>query len=217
MSDYKYILFDLDGTITEPGLGITNSIMYALNKMGISVSDRSELYKFIGPPLWESFQNFYGFSNDEADKAVEYYREYYKDKGMLECTINEGIEPLLQNLRTNGKSLIVATSKPEIFAKQVLSNFNLDSYFNYIAGSNLDRTRSEKDEVISYALESCKINDKQFAIMIGDRKHDITGARKNNIRSIGVLFGYGSREELENAGADYIAENAKDIDAILLN
>ncbi len=215
MPDYKYILFDLDGTITDPGVGITNSVVYALNKMGIEISDRRELYRFIGPPLWESFEAFYGLSHDEADKAVSYYREYYKDKGIYECLINDGIEPLLSELRESGKRLYVATSKPEPLAIEVLSHFKLDGCFEYIAGSSMDRSRAEKDKVISYALETCNILDRKGAVMIGDREHDILGAKKNGLASIGVLFGYGSHEELKKAGADYIAAGAGEIAKII--
>lgn len=216
MSDYKYILFDLDGTITDPGEGITNSVMYALNKMGIEVSDRNELFKFIGPPLWETFENHYGFSHEQADEAVTYYREYYHRQGIYECQINQGIETLLSRLKNSSKLLYVATSKPEPAARQVLAYFKLDSYFKYIAGSSLDRSRAEKDKVISYALETCNIKETKNAIMIGDREHDILGAKKNGLDSIGVLFGYGSRAELERAGADYIAESADEVGKIIV-
>lgn len=216
MINYEYILLDLDGTVTDPANGITNSVMYALKKYGIEVSDRSELYKFIGPPLWESFEKYYGFSKEEAKKAVECYREYYKDKGIYENLVNEGFEGLLKLLKANGKTLIVATSKPEVFAKQILEHFDIAKYFTFIAGGNLDGTRVKKEEVIFYALESCNILEKSKVIMIGDREHDIISAKKNSIHSMGVLFGYGDREELENAGADYIVETVSDIGRILI-
>lgn len=213
--EYKYILFDLDGTLTDSGIGITNSVMYALKKYGIAVSDRRELNRFIGPPLTDSFQNFYGFTEEEAKKAVEYYREYYRDKGIFENYLYEGFEDLLRVLKENNKILIVATSKPEVFAKQILEHFGVDQYFTYIAGSNLDGTRVNKDEVIRYALESCKITDLSNAIMIGDREHDIIGAKKVGIDSMGVLFGYGSRKELEKAGAKFIAATVEEIGQVL--
>jgi phosphoglycolate phosphatase len=216
MINYEYILFDLDGTLTNPAIGITNSVMFALKKYGITVSDRSELYKFIGPPLWDSFEKYYGFSKKEAKNAVEYYREYYRDKGIFENLIYDGLEALLHLLKVNGKTLIVATSKPEIFAKQILEHFNMSKYFLYIAGSNMDGSRVKKDEVISYALENCNITDKSKVIMIGDREHDIIGAKKTGVHSMGVLFGYGDKEELENAGADYIVETVAEIGKVLL-
>jgi phosphoglycolate phosphatase len=212
---YEYILFDLDGTLTDSAIGITNSVMYALEKYGIVVSDRNELYKFIGPPLWDSFEKYYGFSKEEAKTAVEYFREYYRDKGIFENLVYDGFEDLLKTLKDNNKILIVATSKSEVFAKQILEYFNIAKYFTYIAGSNLDGTRVKKGEVIKYALESCNIIDLSKTIMIGDREHDIIGAKEVGINSIGVLFGYGDRNELEKAGADFIVATVADIGKVL--
>lgn len=208
---YDVILFDLDGTLTDSGLGITNSVAYSLKKYGIEVADRTELYKFIGPPLKESFEKYYDFSAEESRKAVEYYREYYTDKGMFENKVYEGIEELLKEIRKAGKMAIVATSKPEIFARKILEHFKLAEYFNYIVGANMDETRTKKDEVILYVLKSCDIPDESKVLMIGDREHDILGAKRNGLDSLGVLFGFGNREELKKAGADYIAETVKDI------
>ena len=212
---YQYILFDLDGTLTDPGIGITNSVLYALGKYGIEVNDRSDLYKFIGPPLRDSFEVYYGFSKEDSKKAVEYYREYYKDKGIFENAVYDGAEDLLKTLKSSGKTLILATSKPEVYAKQIVEHFDIAKYFTYIAGSNLDGTRVKKDEVIQYALERYNITDLTKAIMIGDREHDILGAKEIGISSIGVLFGYGDRTELENAGADYIVDTVADIEKVL--
>lgn len=208
---YNNILFDLDGTLTDPAQGITNSVAYALEKYGICVEDKTTLNKFIGPPLAESFQKFYGFSESESKQCVEYYREYYKPKGIFENEVYHGVEELLKPLKENGKILILATSKPEIFAKQILEHFRLIQYFDFVAGSNLDGTRVAKSEVIAYALESYGITDLENTLMVGDREHDIIGAKKIGISSLGVLYGYGSREELENAGADYIAATVSDI------
>ena len=211
MSKYQYILFDLDGTLTDPGLGITNSVMYALKKFGIDIPDRAALYKFIGPPLQESFEKYYGFSNEKSELAIQYYREYFKVSGLYENEVYDGIEELLKNLKAQNKSVILATSKPEVFAVEILKHFQLDKYFDFIAGATMDETRVKKADVISYALNSCKISDLSSAIMIGDREHDILGAKQIGLDSIGVLFGYGSREELEAAGATYIASNVADI------
>lgn len=208
---YQYILFDLDGTLTDPGLGITNSVMYALKKFGIDIPDRAALYKFIGPPLQESFEKYYGFSNEKSELAIQYYREYFKVSGLYENEVYDGIEELLKNLKAQNKSVILATSKPEVFAVEILKHFQLDKYFDFIAGATMDETRVKKADVISYALDSCKISDLSAAIMIGDREHDILGAKQIGLDSIGVLFGYGSREELEAAGATYIASNVADI------
>jgi phosphoglycolate phosphatase len=213
---YEYILFDLDGTLTDSAAGITNSVMYALEKYGIKVHNKEELNKFIGPPLSDSFEIYYGFSKEEARNAVEYYREYYRETGIFENLVYDGIEDLLKILKENNKTLVVATSKPEVFAKKVLEKFNIAKYFTYIAGSNLDGTRIKKDEVIKYALESCSITNLSKVIIVGDREHDINGAKKVGIDSIGVLYGYGDREELVRAGADFIVNTAADIGEMLV-
>lgn len=211
MKNYSVVLFDLDGTLTDPAIGITNSVMHALKKYDITVDDRRELYKFIGPPLHESFEKFYGFSREEALQAVEYYREYYRDKGIYENIVYDGVEMLLKNLYNSEKKIILATSKPEIFAREILRYFNLEKYFYYAAGANLDGSRTDKAEVIEYALKEGGVTDKSAAVMIGDREHDIIGANKNGLDSIGVLFGFGNREELENVGATYIAETVEEL------
>lgn len=213
---FEYILFDLDGTLTDPAIGITNSVMYALKKYGIEVSDRKELYKFIGPPLWDSFENYCGFSKEEANTAVEYYREHYRDIGLFENSVYHGCEDLLKKLRDHDKKLIVATSKPEVFAKQILEHFDIAKYFTFIAGSSLDGTIVKKGDVIRYALKSCNIKDFSKVIMIGDREYDVIGAKEVGISSMGVLYGYGSRDELEQAGADFIVSAVGDIGEIVL-
>jgi phosphoglycolate phosphatase len=213
---YEYILFDLDGTLIDSGIGITNSVMYVLKKYNIEVSDRTELYKFVGPPLEDSFQTYYGFSKEETKKVLEYYREYYRDKGMFENLVYDGIEDLLKTLKNNSKILIVATSKSEIFARQILEHYDIAKYFTYIAGSSLDGTRGKKEEVIKYALESCSIIDLSKVIMVGDREYDIIGAKAVGIHSMGVLFGYGDKNELETAGADFIVDSVQEIGKVLL-
>ena len=216
MKQYEAVFFDLDGTLTDPGIGITNSVAYALNKYGIKVEDRTQLYKFIGPPLIDSFMKYYGFSEDQARQAVAYYREYYTEKGMLENRVYDGIETLLKRLTDSGKRLCVATSKPEPFAKIILEHFGLAHYFEYIAGATIDETRTKKDEVIAYALEQCNLVDGSSVVMIGDREYDVLGAKQHGMDSIGVLFGYGSSEELTAAGATYIAETVEEIGSFIL-
>jgi len=213
---FNTILFDLDGTLTDPGIGITNSVMYALDKYGITVSDRRQLFCFIGPPLWESFERFYGFSETDAKRAVEYYREHYRVTGIFENTVYDGIDALLASLENSSKTLLVATSKPEIFAEQILEHYDLAKYFSFIGGSELDGARVNKHEVIRYALEMAGVTDLTTTVMVGDREHDILGAKTMGIASVGVLFGYGSRREFENAGADFIAETVDDLRRILL-
>lgn len=207
---YNTVLFDLDGTLTDPGQGITNSVAYSLKKFGIEVEDKRELYKFIGPPLLDSFMKYYGFSEEKAETAITYYREYFRDKGIFENEVYDGIENLLNEIKESGRKIILATSKPEEFAKRILVHFGLDKYFDYAAGATMDTSRNKKGDVIAYALKESSCNP-QNAVMVGDRLHDILGAKENGLDSIGVLFGYGSREELENAGADYIAETVEDI------
>jgi len=206
MKSYQTILFDLDGTLTDPGIGITNSVAYALQKYGIETADRQQLFPFIGPPLLDSFQERYGFSEQQAKEAVQFYREYYRAHGIFENRVYDGIEALLSALQRAGKTVLVATSKPEPFAEQILSHFGLRSYFAFVAGSKLDETRTKKAEVIAYALSSAHISDRSAAVMVGDRKYDILGARENGLDSIGVLYGYGSREELLQVQATCIAE-----------
>lgn len=207
MMKYQVVLFDLDGTLTDPGEGITNSVMYSLKKYGINVPDRTSLYKFIGPPLHESYENYYSFSREQAMEAVGFYREYYGEKGILENLVYDGIEKMLISLREKGVLCLVATSKPEKYARQILEHFELIDYFHFVAGANMDGTRTDKAEVIAYALEQVPEQyDRSEILMVGDRSHDIEGARKNRLDSAGVLFGYGSEQELKEAGADYLVE-----------
>lgn len=208
---YSTIFFDLDGTLTDPGVGITNSVAYALKKWDIEVSERSLLYPFIGPPLSDSFQRYFGFSKEDSMKAIEYYREYFRDRGIFENEVYPGVHEMLTALRNEGKTIVLATSKPEGFAKTILEHFDLAKYFDFVAGASMDESRSKKGQVIAYALESLRITDKSTVVMVGDREHDVMGAKENSLDCIGVLFGYGSREELETAGATYVAEQVGDI------
>lgn len=216
MKNYDFVLFDLDGTLTDPGIGITNSVAYALRKYGIEISDKTNLFKFIGPPLIDSFMNYYGFSHEQAVEATNFYREYYTDTGIFENSVYPGIEDLLIKLQNAGKKILVATSKPEIFAVRIMKHFGIAKYFTYIAGANMDETRTYKDQVITYALESVGATDPSKIVMVGDREYDVLGAKKFGIDSVGVLFGYGTREELETAGATYIAASVEDIGKFIL-
>ena len=206
---YDNILFDLDGTLTDPGIGITNSVMYALKHFGIEVKERNQLYKFIGPPLLESFKTFYGFSDEQAQEGLKYYRTYYADKGIFENSVYEGLEDLLCALKRAGKKVMMATSKPEPFAIQIMKHFNLDGYFDFIGGSTLDEMRTNKAEVIQYVLDSYNVRDLGKTVMVGDREYDILGAKKCKLASIGICYGYGSRDELQQAGADEILETVQ--------
>lgn len=213
----QYCFFDLDGTITDPKIGITSSVAYALEKYGITVEDKDQLTTFIGPPLHESFRKYFGFSHMAAYDAVDKYREYYKTQGIFENFLYDGMADLLKSLQNAGIKIVMATSKPEIFAQQIAEYFHIDSHFTCIAGSELDGTRVAKDEVIAYAMERIGIKDAAGTIMIGDRMHDIVGAKKNRMKSIGVLYGYGNRMELEDAGADYIVASVEELKTLLLH
>lgn len=201
------LLFDLDGTLTDPGLGITNSVMYALGKYGIIENDREKLYSFIGPPLVDSFAEHYGFSPEKGLEATEFFREYFREKGIFENALYPGIPEMLEGLKEEGKELFVATSKPEEFAVRILEHFHIRSCFTLVCGASMDEAkRSRKEEVLAYALEKGAI-DPRGGVMIGDRKFDILGGKAFSLTTVGVLFGYGSREELVEAGADHIAES----------
>ena len=208
---YQYFLFDLDGTLTDSGLGITNSVRYALQQFKIEITDRSELYSFIGPPLKESFQTYYGFSDEQSELAVRYYRAYFSKQGMFENEVYDGVREMLKQLKEKGKSLIVATSKPEVYSVEILKHFDLFDYFDFVAGATMNDLRNKKSDIIRYALEKCCITEKTSAIMIGDRAHDVIGAKENGLDSIGVLFGYGSYTELKNAGATFLVQHPMEI------
>ncbi|HEL2164566.1 TPA: HAD family hydrolase [Streptococcus suis] len=212
---YQTILFDLDGTLTDSGQGILNSVAYALEKMGIEEPDTANLNRFIGPPLYESFSRFYQLSPEDTQSAVDAFRIYFKEKGMFENQLYPGIIPLLEELRTAGKTLVIATSKPEIFAKQILEHFGIAHYFDVIAGASLDSSRISKADVIGYAINQLEAFPKH-AVMIGDREHDIEGARMHQLPAIGVLYGYGNKQEFEKAGATMIVETVQDLKRVLL-
>lgn len=215
---YHTIFFDLDGTLIDPVVGITTSVAYALKHYGIHVEDMRELHRFIGPPLQDGFQEYYGFTKEQADQAILYYRERFSTIGIHENDLYEGIPELLADLSKAGKKLVIATSKPEAFAETILKHHNIDSHFCCVVGSTFEGTRTKKAEVIEEAFRRLGITDnKQGIVMVGDRKHDIHGAQATGLASIGVLYGYGSREEHETAGATHIAETIDDLRKLLLD
>ena len=208
----EIFLFDLDGTLTESGTGIVNSVAYALEHFKIPVSDeKKELYRFVGPSLKDAFSGYYGFDEKQTMEAIRVYREYYTRQGMFENRVYDGVEELLSSLKANGKRLMVATSKPEIYARQILDYFHLSSYFAFIGGSLMSETRTDKTEVIRYVFESTGITDVSRAVMVGDRSHDMIGAKNAGIKKVGVLYGYGTRAELEEAEADLLIETPMDL------
>lgn len=217
MKDYSTVFFDLDGTLVDSGEGVRNSVEYALKKFGIEVENKNSLSCFIGPPLTVSFKTFYGFDDENADRGVAYYREYYKDKGIFEGYVYDGIEEALIRLKAAGKKVMVATSKPEEYAKRVLEKFGIAKYFDFIAGATLDeKTRANKIEIMKYAFDSCGVSPSD-TIMVGDRLFDIEGAKHFGMECIAVLYGYGSREEFEKYEAEYIVNTPADVAELILD
>ncbi|MEX6701973.1 HAD family hydrolase [Peribacillus frigoritolerans] len=216
MDKYKVILFDLDGTLSDPKVGITKSVQYALQKMNIVEPDIDKLECFIGPPLQVSFAEYYDFDEKNTQKAIELYRERFKEKGMFENKLYLNIALLLKSLKEQQFTLVVATSKPTVFAEQILKYFNIDQYFELIVGSNLDGTRASKTEIIQYILDKYQEHTLSDFIMIGDRKHDIIGANNTGINSVGVTYGYGSFEELSHSNPTHIVKSVSQLKDILM-
>lgn len=212
---YDIILFDLDGTLTDPKPGITKSVQYALGKMGIVEDDLEKLTIFIGPPLTASFEEFYHMSQEEAKEALQYYRERFSTVGLYENAVYDGMRELLEKLQTQGKTMFVATSKPTIFSEQIVKHFGLSDYFKAVVGSELNGTRVEKNEVIEFVLSLIDEPDLKKIIMVGDRKFDVIGAQENGIDVVGVSYGYGGYDELAAAKANYIVNNVAELEDIL--
>ena len=208
---YKYILFDLDGTLIEPKEGITKCVAYALNKFGIKVKNLDDLTVFIGPPLIDSFMKYYNMSLDDAKLAVKFYRERFQVNGILECELYKNVQETLKKLKEKNKILIIATSKPEDFTNSILKRLDIYKYFDLIVGATLDGSRGEKSGVIKYALDQINIIDLSEVIMVGDRMFDIFGAKKNNIDSIGVSYGYAIDNELFESNPTFIVNDIEDI------
>lgn len=207
----RYVLFDLDGTLTDSQEGIMNSIEYTLNHYGIQVENRASLRPWLGPPLVDSLMKYHGFDRGQALEGVKKYREYFDAKGIFENRVYDGIEDLLAGLQARGHILMTATSKPEVAARRITDYFHLTKYFTFVGGASLDDSRVHKGDVIRYVLETTQIKDLSQVMMVGDRENDMMGAKQNGLESIGVLYGYGDRDELETAGADHIAETVEDI------
>lgn len=219
---FRYCLFDLDGTLTDPREGITKSVRYALSKKGIDEPDLKKLEDFIGPPLRESFRIKYGMSEEEAKEAVTFYRERFAPIGVLENRIYEGIPELLAALSERGVKIAIASSKPTVFVNRILEHFGIADYFDVVVGSELDGRRDAKEAVVEEALRRLGILDlaeqdkKTCCAMIGDRKFDIQGAKAHGLTGIGVRFGFAAEGELEAEGADYIAETVEQLQQYLL-
>ncbi|MGI6002382.1 MAG: HAD hydrolase-like protein [Lachnospiraceae bacterium] len=213
---YDYILFDLDGTLTDPGEGITKSVQYSLHRMGIE-KRAEELTSFIGPPLRDEYMRFCHMDEDQAERAVALYRERFNDIGIFENKVIPGIPALLRSLRESGRRLAVATSKPEVYTLRILDRYDLHRYFDLVVGSYLDGTRESKPEVVAETLRQFGVDggSRAQAVMIGDRSYDMEGARANGIDGIGVYFGYAQEGELEEAGAVRVARTVEELGEIL--
>lgn len=224
-----YVLFDLDGTLTDPKEGITKCVQYALADFGIIEPDLDALTSFIGPPLLESFRKYYGLSEEEAKRAVAKYRERFSAIGLFENSVFDGVHEMLAKLREQGKVVCLATSKPAVYATKIIKKYDVYKYFDIIVGSELDGSRTDKAEVIEEVLHQAsksvseastmyvnRIEEiRKRAIMVGDRHHDIDGAKKCKMESIGVRFGYAKAGELEEAGATYIVNSIKELSDLL--
>ncbi len=215
---FRYILFDLDGTLTDPKEGITRCVQYALAHFGIEEPDLNRLTCFIGPPLVDSFMEFYGFSREQAKEAQAQYRERFAEKGIFENRVLPGIPELLARLQEAGAVVALATSKPEVFAVKILERYGLLPYFDQVAGCGLDGSLGTKAEVIEEVFRRLQLprEARDQAVMIGDRKHDVAGAKACGIASLGVRLGYAAEGELEAAGADYILDTVEELERFLM-
>ena len=222
----KYVFFDLDGTLTQSHFGILRSAEYALSKFDMTMDDPEKRRLFLGPPLTVSFHDLFGLEGDDVTKAIEYYRECYKGGAYKEAPLYDGIKELLDLLSERGLILMVVTSKPRVLAKKVVEHFDIDKYFYKVIGPDEEKKSAGKEDLIKEALEEIRkmkseIREEDLselakeAVMIGDREFDIKAAKNLGLTAIGALYGYGTREELENAGADHIAEHPHDINSII--
>ena len=214
ISSFDTLLFDLDGTLTDSTEGIIRCLEYALERMGYEVPEDTN--KFLGPPLYRSFADFCGMNEEQVNEAVRIFRERYSDVGLFENRVYDGIPEMLQRLRDGGKRIMVATSKPEVYAVRIFDRFGLSQFFEIVGGANINGTRNDKDEVIEYVLDKAGISDRSSVLMIGDRRQDVLGAHKTGLKCMGILWGFGSIEELTEAGADFIAETPEKAADMLL-
>lgn len=207
---YTTILFDLDGTITDPYMGITNSIMYALGEMGREIPPREELKSFIGPPLYDEFRRKFGMTHDEATEAVRLYRVYYPEKGLYENRLIDGTEQLLAALKMRQRKICLATCKPEPYAREILRHFGIDGYFDVVGAAALDGSISTKAQVLRQVMSKTGAAP-EACLLIGDRMHDIMGAHEVGMKCAAVRVGFGSDEEFEEYGADYVIDTLIDV------
>ncbi len=215
MSRFSLLLFDLDGTITDSQRGITRSVQYALQQLGIPAPDPAAFRPFIGPPLFDSFRKLPGFDDARAIQAIHLYREYYTATGIFENELYPGIPELLSRLHGDGRTLALATTKPTVYAERILAHFNLTDCFAHVTGSNMDGSRVDKDELVRDVLAAFPHISPNRAVMIGDREYDILGARANGILSVAVTWGYGPCTELRTARPDYLVRSVRELEALV--
>ena len=216
MKKYDIIAFDLDGTLSDPSRGLIASFVYAFKKMGVDYGEPESLKRFIGPPIYEEWQREFGFTPEESSRALLIFREYYQVYGWWDNEMYQGVPEMLSELKARGKKIVLATSKPEIFAKKILKLFDIAKYFDFIGGAATDKTRDKKHEVLEYSLRNLGVTDKSRAILVGDRIYDAEGASLCGIDSLGVLYGHGSSEEILSAGFTLVAKTVSDISKILI-
>lgn len=215
---YRYIFFDLDGTLSDSAMGITKSVAFALEKFGI-YENYENLGYFVGPPLADTFKEKFKMNDNEVDMAIKYFRERFSSEGIFENKPYAGVETLLADLKKAGKKLILATSKPELFAKQIIDRYGFSDYFDFIGGANMDeKTMMKKSDVMRYCVENLKLSNEDipFCIMVGDRRYDAEGARTLNIKTVGVSYGYGTEDELKIAGVIKICKSVEELKKYLL-
>lgn len=217
MRNIKYVFFDLDGTIFNSQSGISRSVLYALDKFGIENPGDYVLRAFVGPPLKDSFKKFFGFSDEKAEKAIEYYREYYSREGIFKGYPYEHIDDLLRIVKRMGLKSVLATSKPEEYAKRIIDHLEFTDLFYHIAGADMAGERVEKADVIRYAAETLGITDREEILMVGDRKYDVIGAHDACVRAAGVLYGFGTEAELRSVECDYLAKDMRELLCIIKN
>lgn len=219
---FLYVLFDLDGTLTDPKEGICKSVQYALACMGIEEPNIDVLEPYIGPPLKDSFMEYHGLNEEDAERAIEHYRVRFRDKGIFENMLYPGVKEMLGTLTEKGQTLAIASSKPEIYVRRILEHFGIAEYFQVVVGSELNGERSRKEEVVEEALRQlAELSEgnltRDNTVMVGDRKFDIQGAKEHDIIGVGVSFGYAPKGELEAEGADYIASSMERLKAYLIS
>ena len=217
MESKRYALFDLDGTLTDPAEGITNSVMYALRHFGIEVTDRRELHPFIGPPLSYSYAKFYGFTPEQSERGIVLFREYFGDKGIFENTPYPGVREMLAELHRRGCKLVVTSSKPTLYVERILAHFGMAEYFHAVCGATMDEKTSMKHVIIRNALDICPEACGKNTIVVGDHALDVNGAHENGLPACAVLYGYGETEAIMAAGPEYTARTVEEALSCLMD